>query len=203
MLVVEDDEATRPSCRQPRRRRLRVSGAGRRGGGAAGDRGAPARLVVLDLRSRTAAASSCSIGSGRRRARHAHRSRAARDRAERPGGGRRPRAQLRSRSRRSPLQAVPLRGAARARARGAASQRGARARGLLRVASSPSIRRPRRAAGGRRVDLSAKEFALLHALAEEPTRVYGKHELLRDVWGYRSAGNTRTLDAHACRLRRS
>ena len=26
--------------------------------------------------------------------------------------------------------------------------------------------------------------------------------LLRDVWGFRSAGNTRTLDAHACRLRK-
>ena len=50
--------------------------------------------------------------------------------------------------------------------------------------------------------LSAKEFALLQALAEEPTRVYGKQELLRDVWGYLSVGNTRTLDAHACRLRK-
>ena len=55
---------------------------------------------------------------------------------------------------------------------------------------------------GEPVHLSAKEFALLAALAEEPTRVYGKHELLRDVWGYRSMGATRTLDAHACRLRR-
>ncbi|HEU0023466.1 MAG TPA: response regulator transcription factor [Thermoleophilaceae bacterium] len=54
----------------------------------------------------------------------------------------------------------------------------------------------------RPVRLSAKEFALLRALAEEPTRVYGKHELLRDVWGFRSMGNTRTLDAHACRLRK-
>jgi DNA-binding response OmpR family regulator len=55
---------------------------------------------------------------------------------------------------------------------------------------------------GRAITLSAKEFALLRALAEEPTRVYGKHELLRDVWGYRSMGNTRTLDAHAYRLRK-
>ena len=55
---------------------------------------------------------------------------------------------------------------------------------------------------GRRIELSAKEFALLRALAEEPTRVFGKQELLRDVWGYRAAGRTRTLDAHACRLRR-
>ena len=29
-----------------------------------------------------------------------------------------------------------------------------------------------------------------------------KAELLRDVWGFRSLGTTRTLDSHACRLRR-
>ena len=43
---------------------------------------------------------------------------------------------------------------------------------------------------------------MLHALAEQPTRVYRKQELLRDVWGYHSMGHTRTLDAHACRLRK-
>jgi DNA-binding response OmpR family regulator len=52
------------------------------------------------------------------------------------------------------------------------------------------------------VNLSAKEFALLHALARQPTRVFGKAELLRDVWGYLSMGATRTVDAHACRLRK-
>jgi len=55
---------------------------------------------------------------------------------------------------------------------------------------------------GRRIDLSGKEFALLRALAVEPTRVLTKAELLRDVWGFRSLGTTRTLDSHACRLRR-
>jgi DNA-binding response OmpR family regulator len=54
---------------------------------------------------------------------------------------------------------------------------------------------------GRRVDLSQKEFALLQALAADPTRVFTKEELLRDVWGFRSLGTTRTLDSHACRLR--
>jgi DNA-binding response OmpR family regulator len=54
---------------------------------------------------------------------------------------------------------------------------------------------------GRRIDLSQKEFALLRALASEPTRVLTKEELLRDVWGFRSLGTTRTLDSHACRLR--
>jgi DNA-binding response OmpR family regulator len=54
---------------------------------------------------------------------------------------------------------------------------------------------------GRPVDLSQKEFALLRALAAEPTRVWTKEELLRDVWGFRAMGTTRTLDSHACRLR--
>jgi DNA-binding response OmpR family regulator len=54
---------------------------------------------------------------------------------------------------------------------------------------------------GRRVELSQKEFALLRALAAEPTRVMTKEELLRGVWGYRTLGTTRTLDSHACRLR--
>jgi DNA-binding response OmpR family regulator len=55
---------------------------------------------------------------------------------------------------------------------------------------------------GERLDLAAKEFALLRALAAAPTRVFTKEELLRDVWGYRSNGHTRTLDSHACRVRR-
>jgi DNA-binding response OmpR family regulator len=56
--------------------------------------------------------------------------------------------------------------------------------------------------GDRPVTLSAKEFALLHALARQPTRVFSKAELLRDVWGYLAMGATRTVDAHACRLRK-
>jgi DNA-binding response OmpR family regulator len=54
---------------------------------------------------------------------------------------------------------------------------------------------------GRRVVLSQKEFALLRTLATEPTRVFSKEELLRNVWGFRALGSTRTLDSHACRLR--
>jgi DNA-binding response OmpR family regulator len=55
---------------------------------------------------------------------------------------------------------------------------------------------------GGRVTLSQKEFALLRQLAAEPTRVFTKDELLRDVWGFRAQGRTRTVDSHACRLRR-
>jgi DNA-binding response OmpR family regulator len=51
------------------------------------------------------------------------------------------------------------------------------------------------------VEVSATEYALLTHLAAEPKRVFTKHELLRDVWGFRAQGRTRTLDSHACRLR--
>jgi DNA-binding response OmpR family regulator len=56
--------------------------------------------------------------------------------------------------------------------------------------------------GDREVRLANKEFALLRTLASEPYRVFTKDELLRDVWGFRSMGRTRTLDSHASRLRR-
>jgi DNA-binding response OmpR family regulator len=55
---------------------------------------------------------------------------------------------------------------------------------------------------GQPLALSKKEFALLRALASEPTRVFTREELLRGVWGFRSMGATRTLDSHAYRLRR-
>jgi DNA-binding response OmpR family regulator len=54
---------------------------------------------------------------------------------------------------------------------------------------------------GEPVHLAGKEFELLVALATEPTRVFTKDELLRDVWGYRSFTRTRTLDSHVSRLR--
>jgi DNA-binding response OmpR family regulator len=55
--------------------------------------------------------------------------------------------------------------------------------------------------GKAEVRLKAREFELLNTLASQPNRVFTKEELLRDVWGYRSLGRTRTLDSHASRLR--
>jgi DNA-binding response OmpR family regulator len=52
------------------------------------------------------------------------------------------------------------------------------------------------------VTLSAKEFELLARLASEPYRVFTKEELLREVWGFRALGRTRTLESHASRLRK-
>jgi DNA-binding response OmpR family regulator len=57
--------------------------------------------------------------------------------------------------------------------------------------------------GATPVALRRLEYALLVHLARDPGRVYTKHELMRDVWGFRSPGTTRTLDSHASRLRRA
>jgi DNA-binding response OmpR family regulator len=90
----------------------------------------------------------------------------------------------------------------------------ARIRAVLRRASPPA--RDRLEAGpivvdlvtrrvtvhSRAVVLPAKEYDLLAKLSGEPERVFTKEQLLREVWGYRSLGRTRTLDSHASRLRR-
>src|SRR5690606_9842075 len=82
-------------------------------------------------------------------------------------------------------------------------RRGSRRSGPTRVGDleiDPSRREVR--VDGRLVALANKEYELLLALAAEPTRVFTKQELLRDVWGFRAEGRTRTLDSHASRLRR-
>jgi DNA-binding response OmpR family regulator len=55
---------------------------------------------------------------------------------------------------------------------------------------------------GNPIALAGKEYELLVELMSDPTRVFTKEALLRDVWGFRSLGRTRTLDSHASRLRR-
>jgi DNA-binding response OmpR family regulator len=55
---------------------------------------------------------------------------------------------------------------------------------------------------GMPVHLAGKEYELLLKLMTDPTRVFTKEQLLREVWGFRSLGRTRTLDSHASRLRR-
>lgn len=56
--------------------------------------------------------------------------------------------------------------------------------------------------GKRRVTLSPKEYDLLCCLAAEPTRVFTKDEIIRDVWGDHAPGSRRALDAVVGRLRR-
>lgn len=74
---------------------------------------------------------------------------------------------------------------------------------LLRAGAIEVDRATRRVrVAGRPVPLAGKEFELLLKLIGDPERVFTKEELLRDVWGFRSLGRTRTLDSHASRLRR-
>jgi DNA-binding response OmpR family regulator len=54
---------------------------------------------------------------------------------------------------------------------------------------------------GRDVSLTAKEFLLLQYLLEHRGRVLSRDVLLRDVWGYKYTGGTRTVDVHVRRLR--
>jgi len=54
---------------------------------------------------------------------------------------------------------------------------------------------------GQPLDLTYKEFELLRFLAQHPGRVFGREQLLREVWGYDYYGGTRTVDVHVRRLR--
>ncbi|UWF77074.1 MULTISPECIES: response regulator transcription factor [Microbacterium] len=54
---------------------------------------------------------------------------------------------------------------------------------------------------GKPLDLTYKEFQLLHFLATHPSRVFTREQLLSDVWGYDYFGGTRTVDVHVRRLR--
>ncbi len=54
---------------------------------------------------------------------------------------------------------------------------------------------------GSPLDLTYKEFQLLHFLATHPSRVFTREQLLSEVWGYDYFGGTRTVDVHVRRLR--
>ena len=53
----------------------------------------------------------------------------------------------------------------------------------------------------RTLDLTYKEFELLHFLASNPGRVFTRDQLLSEVWGTDYFGGTRTVDVHVRRLR--
>lgn len=56
--------------------------------------------------------------------------------------------------------------------------------------------------GDRVIELTNREFNMLHYLAERPTSVVTRDELLREVWGYDAAISTRAVDHAMVRLRR-
>jgi two-component system, OmpR family, alkaline phosphatase synthesis response regulator PhoP len=51
------------------------------------------------------------------------------------------------------------------------------------------------------VYLSAREFQLLHYLAERPGVTVSRADILREVWGYEEGTLTRTVDVHIASLR--
>ncbi|HET9223914.1 MAG TPA: response regulator transcription factor [Roseiflexaceae bacterium] len=54
---------------------------------------------------------------------------------------------------------------------------------------------------GRPVELAPKEWALLELFLRQPGKIFGRETLLRQVWGYDFAGDSRTVDVHIQRLR--
>ena len=55
---------------------------------------------------------------------------------------------------------------------------------------------------GKPVSLTPKEYDLLCALLRRGGAVASRLELLKEVWGHRSAVMTRTVDMHVAELRR-
>lgn len=55
--------------------------------------------------------------------------------------------------------------------------------------------------GGRRVDLTGKEFEILRLLAHHRGNIVTRERLLDEVWGYEHYPTTRTVDNHILRLR--
>lgn len=63
-------------------------------------------------------------------------------------------------------------------------------------------RRREATVGDRRLELRAREFDLLAALARDPGVVLTRGVLLEDVWGTDFPGETRTVDVHVAELRK-
>ncbi|MER2063149.1 MAG: response regulator transcription factor [Alkalibacterium sp.] len=56
-------------------------------------------------------------------------------------------------------------------------------------------------ADGKSVNLTPKEYDLLHYLMSSPDQIFGREQLLREVWKYEFFGDLRTVDTHIKRLR--
>lgn len=56
--------------------------------------------------------------------------------------------------------------------------------------------------GGRPLELTAREFDLLHTLLAVPGRVFTREMLLSRLWGYDFYGDDRVVDSHIKNLRR-
>ena len=54
---------------------------------------------------------------------------------------------------------------------------------------------------GEHVELTLKEYDILHKLLSSIGRVYSREQLLDSIWGYDYVGDIRTVDSHVARLR--
>lgn len=54
---------------------------------------------------------------------------------------------------------------------------------------------------GENMNLTAKEFELLHIFLNRPNQVFSREYLMQKVWGYHTSGDTRTVDVHISNLR--
>jgi DNA-binding response OmpR family regulator len=54
---------------------------------------------------------------------------------------------------------------------------------------------------GERIELTPKEFDLLHLLASHPGKTYSREQLLSLLWGYQYNGYEHTVNSHINRLR--
>lgn len=54
---------------------------------------------------------------------------------------------------------------------------------------------------GKEIEMTVKEFDLLTLLAEHPSQVFSKSQLLETLWGYEYLGDANTINVHIRRLR--
>ena len=54
---------------------------------------------------------------------------------------------------------------------------------------------------GESVILPQKEFMLLYKMAASPGKIFTRHQLMDDIWGYDNESDTHTVDVHIGRLR--
>lgn len=55
--------------------------------------------------------------------------------------------------------------------------------------------------GGRQIDLTAKEFELLHLFMENPNRVLSRDTIMEKIWGIDYAGESNVLEVYVAMLR--
>ena len=56
--------------------------------------------------------------------------------------------------------------------------------------------------GGRRINLTATEYALLRYFLQHPRRIVSKPQLLREVWQYEQGGSVNLVETYVSYLRR-